>query len=106
MKGLIIFFGLFVLLTSGKKPEVTLGRIELFNKQISIKVPAQFEMMDENRMKKVYNAAVTPDLAYSNIERNVRIAFDAESTGSKESGIPMMTIKFEKVLKRLLSFLS
>ncbi|MFT4602819.1 MAG: hypothetical protein ACI857_003006 [Arenicella sp.] len=101
MKQSILLFGLFILLTSGKKPAVTLGTIELFNKQVSIKVPAQFELMNENRMKKVFHSAVIPDLAYSNIEKDVRIGFDAEAIGSKESGIPMLTIRFEKILKKL-----
>jgi hypothetical protein len=101
MKNALLLIGLFVLLTSGKKPDVTLGTIELFNKQVSIKIPAAFELMSEGRMKKVYNNAVQPDLAYSNMRKDVRIAFDAESVGSKESGIPMLTIRFEKILQKL-----
>ena len=101
MKKLLILSILFVGLTSGKKPEIKLGTIELFNKQVQIKVPASFEIMDDGRMKKVYHSEAMPKVAYSNLEKTVRIGFGAESISTKESGIPIMTIRFEKLLQKL-----
>ncbi len=101
MKQILVLFSLFILLTSGKKPEIKMGTIDLFNKQITIKVPASFELMDEGRMKKVYHAEAQPKIAYSNIEKTIRIGFGAQSISSKEAGIPALTIRFEQLLKKL-----
>ena len=101
MKRLLFIAILFIGLTSAKKPEVKLGTIELFNKQVQIKVPASFEVMDDGRMKKVYHSEAMPKVAYSNTEKTIRIGFGAESISSKESGIPILTIRFEKLLQKL-----
>lgn len=101
MKELTVIFTLFILLTSGKKPEIKMGTIDLFNKQINIKVPVSFELMDDGRMKKVYHQEAMPKIAYSNTEKTIRIGFGAESISSKEAGIPILTVRFEKLLKKL-----
>lgn len=101
MKRLSIIFVLFILLTSGKKPAVKMGTIDLFNKQINIKIPATFDLMSEGRVKKVYHSEALPKIAYSNAEKTIRIGFGAESISSKEAGIPLLTIRFEKLLKKL-----
>ena len=101
MKNLALLSALFLFLTSAKRPDVQMGTIELFNKQISIKIPATFELMDDGRMKKVYHDEVTPKIAYSNLEKTIRIGFGSESLSSKETSIPMLTIRFEKLLKKI-----
>jgi hypothetical protein len=101
MRLLVAISILLIGLTSAKKPEVKLGTIKLFNKQVQIKVPASFEVMDNGRMKKVFHSEAMPKLAYSNIEKTIRIGFGAESISSKESGIPILALRFEKLLKKL-----
>jgi len=102
MKYLLILISITAISAFSKKNDpVQMGRIELFNKQVSIEVPAQFELMDAGRVAKVYHAEFRPDLAYSNTEKTVRIGFDAESLSSKESGLPVITARIEKILHKI-----
>ena len=101
MQKVILLITLFIICTSGKKPEIKLGSIKLFNNQISIKVPAHFEIMKVYQFKKFYTKESMPKIVYSNLSKEIRVAFGAKSISSKEKGIPAMTSRFESVLKKL-----
>ena len=101
MRQLISITFLFLLLTSGKKPEVKLGTVSLFNKQVGINVPSSFTNLPETEFKKYYTTESLPKIVFVNDLRDVRISFSAISLSSKESGIPILTAKFELGLKKI-----
>lgn len=97
---LIIMFSPLLCFAKKDTP-LKMGTIDLFNKQVNIMIPADFQLMDDGRVSKVYPAEFKPKVAYSNSERTVRVGFGAESLGTKESGLPTITAKMEAILHQL-----
>ncbi|MEO9532679.1 MAG: hypothetical protein ABJG68_16750 [Crocinitomicaceae bacterium] len=101
MRAFIFISILLIALTSVQKSKIKYERIGLLNQQVEINVPADFKVMDDAKMKKSYQEEAMPKVAYSNEEQSIKIGFGSESISSKESGIPVLTIRFEKLLQKL-----
>lgn len=98
---IIFFFTGFANTAKKQKTEINLEKKRIFNNNVSILVPAGFEIMSESMMKYKYPSERRPKLIYTNKAGSINVAFNHTKDKANQNILKNYIEFFEKTFKNV-----